>query len=301
MEKSENKFEVSLIVPTYNRSNLLEYTFRTLLLQGLSREHFEVIIADDGSSDNTCEVINKYRDKLNVKYVFQEDRGYRPGSARNKAIRIAEGRLCLFMDAGILLNTDALERHIQFHREFGANVAALGYIYGFDHEGEAEVKLKNMIDPDDPAGSIREIAKYEMYFDLREQHYTRYKDQIHSLPAPWIYFWTGHVSVKREHLFKVGLFDEQFDGRWGVEDNDLGFRLYQSGVNIHLLRGAQSIHYPHSSQKIEKEKQGLQNCQYFHNKFLTIETGIFLQHYGKDGHVDINFLCMQALKEISGY
>jgi len=299
MENTESKFEISIIMPTYNRSILLEYTFRALLVQKLNRDQFEVIVADDGSSDNTCEVIDKYRDKLNIKYVFQEDKGYRPGSARNRAIKIAEGRLCLFMDSGILLNTDALEKHIQFHRESEPRVAALGYIYGFDHEGEAEVKLKHMINPDDPAGSIQEIAKYEMYLDLRDQHYTRYNDQIHTLPAPWIYFWTGHVSVKRTHLIEVGMFDEKYDGRWGVEDNDLGFRLYQSGVSIHLLREANSIHYPHSSQKTEKEKQGLENCRYFHSKFLTVETGIFLQHYGQDGHVDINYLCMQALNNIS--
>jgi glycosyltransferase involved in cell wall biosynthesis len=299
MKNSEDKFEVSIIIPTYNRSELLEYTLRSLLLQEMGRDRFEVIIADDGSSDNTCEVIDKYRDRLNLSYVFQEDKGYRPASARNKAVSIAAGNLCLFMDSGILLNPDVLEKHVHFHRSLGPDVAALGYIYGFDHDGEAETKLRTMINPDDPAGSIRQISKHEPYFDLRDQHYTRYNDQIHLLPAPWIYFWTGHASVRRAHLLEVGMFDEQYDGRWGVEDNDLGFRLYQRGIKIHLLRDAQCIHYPHSSQKMEKEKQGLENCRYFYSKYPTVETGIFLQHYGQDGSVDINDLCKRALNKTS--
>ena len=156
-----------------------------------------------------------------------------------------------------------------------------------------------MINPDDPAGSIREISRYEIYFDVREQHYTRHNDQIHLLPAPWIYFWAGHISVSRKHLLEVGMFDESYDGKWGVEDNDLGFRLHQAGVRIYLLREAQCIHYPHNTHKPEKERQGRENCSFFYSKFPTVETGIFLKHYGEDAFVDINILCMQAANRIS--
>lgn len=298
MKIPEDKFEVSIIVPTYNRSELLEYTLKSLLSQELDRDRFEVIIADDGSSDNTCEIVDKYRERLHLGYIFQEDKGYRPASARNKAVSIATGNLCLFMDSGILLNTDALEKHIRFHRSLGPDVAALGYIYGFDQPGEPEARLKNMINPDDPAGSIRAVSGAEIYFDHRERYYTKYNDQIHLLPAPWIYFWTGQVSVRRAHLLEVGMFDERYDGRWGVEDNDLGFRLHRRGIEIHLLRDAQCIHYPHSGEKTEKEKQGLENCRYFYSKYPTVETGIFLQYYGQDGTVDINDLCKKALTKI---
>lgn len=293
MNSSSRKIDLSVIIPTYNRSRLLDLTLRSIVLQDIPRRNFEVVVADDGSSDDTSELVDRYRDRLNIKYVFQEDRGYRPASARNKAIRVAEGALCLFIDSGILLNTDALGRHIAFHRETGPNAAAVGYIYGFDRIGEEELRLKEMIDPDDPAASIREIAQHKVYFDLREGHYRRHKDQIHRLPAPWIYFWMGHISVAREDLLRVGLFDESYDGRWGVEDNDLGFRLHQGGVCIRLLRSAQCVHYPHNTDKPGKEEQGRENCRYFNNKFDTLETNLFLKYYAQDDKVDINVLSMQ--------
>src|SRR5260221_1847238 len=298
MDSSAGKIDLSVIIPTYNRSRLLDYTLRSLVLQNIPVRNFEVVIGDDGSSDDTAELVNSYKDRLNVKYVLQEDRGYRPASARNKAIRIAEGSLCLFIDSVILLNTDVLGKHIQFHREAGPSVAAVGYVYGFDREGEAETRLKKLISPDDPAGSIREIAQHEVYFDLREGHYKRHNDQIDRLPAPWIYFWMGHISVMREDLLRVGLFDESYDGRWGVEDNDLGFRLHQGGVSIRLLRSAHCVHYPHNTHKPEKEEQGRENCRYFNDKFGTAETDLFLKYYGQDDVVDINVLSMQLSNRI---
>src|SRR6185369_15546211 len=111
MELQKPKYAVSVIVPTYNRSKLVSYTLLSLLKQNISKSRYEVIVADDGSTDNTRQVVKKFEGLMNVKYVYQEDLGYRPGSARNLGIRAAEGRICVMLDAGVLVNVDCLRQH----------------------------------------------------------------------------------------------------------------------------------------------------------------------------------------------
>jgi glycosyltransferase involved in cell wall biosynthesis len=291
--KSLKTPDVSVIIPTYNRSELLDYSLNSLVLQEPGQTSFEVIVADDGSSDNTKEIVRSYAEKMDVKYVFQEDKGYRPASARNLGISIAQGDICVMIDSGVILDPSCLVEHVNFHRSKGTKVAAIGYVYGFD-QGDDELldKLKEIVIPMKPKESISNLSKDKAFKDARDYHYINYRDKIQELPAPWIYFWTCHLSVGRENLINVGMFDEQYNGRWGCEDNDLGFRLNQSGTGIHLLRSAKSIHYPHYEDFSEKKKQGYLNCLYFNDKFRTAETQLFLDTYMNDIFTDINIMRM---------
>lgn len=290
-----DRYTLSVIIPTYNRSQLLAYTLDSLLIQNVHKDVFEVIVADDGSSDNTKEVVEKYRERLNIKYVYQEDKGYRPASARNLGIINAEGTICFFVDAGVILSEDCVNAHIAIHASHGPHLAAIGYVYGFDQSGK--VPVKEMIKPQDPAQTIDILRSEGAGHDIRERHYRRCNDKIETLPAPWLLFWTCNVSASRKDLIGIGMFDEQYDGRWGCEDNDVGIRLWQKGVSIHLCRKAESIHYPHEKNMQQKLEDGYANCTYFHQKFQTPETKIFLENFKQfitDESVDINALILKS-------
>jgi glycosyltransferase involved in cell wall biosynthesis len=277
--KKMKKKQIAVIVPTYNRSRLLGYTLQSIAKQDISRDIFEVVVADDGSSDDTRQVVDKYRDQMNLQYVFQRDRGYCPGSARNKGILKANSEICLFVDSGVLLDKHCLAAHIDFHQQSSTPVASIGYVYGFDQEGADQEKLEAMINTDDPSLSIQEFKKKNFCLDVRESHYQKYQDKIEDLPASWIYFWTCNVSVKRKNLLEVGMFDEQFDGNWGCEDSELAVRLQQEGLKIMLNRQATSIHYPHPKNIAEKAVQGYVNCQLFHKKHNLLATSLILENY----------------------
>ncbi|HEY8916759.1 MAG TPA: glycosyltransferase [Chitinophaga sp.] len=290
-----DKYPISVIVPTYNRSQLLTYTLDSLLIQHTPKNIFEVIVADDGSSDNTKEVVESYKGQLNIKYVYQEDKGYRPASARNLGIMNAEGAICFFVDAGVILSEDCVNAHIAIHSELGSQVAAIGYVYGFDQSGNTSIQ--ETIIPANPAQTIENLRSAGIGLDIRERYYKRYNDRIDTLPAPWILFWTCNVSVSRRNLINIGCFDERYDGRWGCEDNDVGIRLWQRGVKIHLCRKAASIHFPHEKNMEQKIEQGYRNCTIFHQKFQTAETKIFLENYKQlitDESVDINAMILQS-------
>jgi len=293
MLSTENRFDVSVIIPTYNQSKLLNNTLTALLKQDISPDKFEVIIADDGSSDDTKEIVQQFGDLLNLKYVYQEDKGYRPASARNLGILAAEGNICLFIDSSVILNTNCIGEHIRFYEAKTEPVAAIGYVYGFDQVPEAEKMLKELVIPEDPFESVKRLLMNEVFADVREPHYAVHQYKIEKLPAPWVFFWTCHVSARRSDIIRIGLFDENYDGRWGMEDFDLGFRLHQAGVNLCVLRTAESIHFPHSKDMTERKQQGYQNCAYFNNKFKTFETDLYFRNYHHIETVDVNAVCLQ--------
>ncbi len=83
----------SVIIPTYNYGHYLAEAIRSVLDQTFL--DFEVIVVDDGSADNTSQVVADYGDA--VQYIYQENRGY--AAARNLAIRHSSGELIAFLDA----------------------------------------------------------------------------------------------------------------------------------------------------------------------------------------------------------
>lgn len=84
---------ISVIIPTYNRAPFLKKAIESVILQ--SYQDFEIIIIDDGSTDNTPEVISKFGDR--VIYVRKENEG--PSAARNKGVKVSRGGFVAFLDS----------------------------------------------------------------------------------------------------------------------------------------------------------------------------------------------------------
>jgi len=277
---SNDKFLISVIVPTYNRCQYLAYTLKSLASQGIDKSNFEVVIVDDGSSDSTFEMIKTFEKTINVKYVYQADEGFRSGSARNLGIRVAEGTICLFLDSGIIIKSDCLKQHLDFHQENNNEVAIIGYVYGYSAKSEADFMIP--IDPNDADGSIAKLVEMGKVWDIRENIYRKYNDKIENLTVPWTLFWSGHLSIRRKILFDVGFFDENYDGNWGCEDNDLGYRLHKAEREIVLCRKAVALHLPHELDLNVRIQEGSENCKYFNKKFPTPEIQLFCDYYAKE-------------------
>lgn len=95
-----NKFDLSIIVPVYNTEEYIIECLNSIYEQKL--KNFEIIIINDGSTDNSINEINKYSSKKkNIKVYSQINKGQ--GSARNKALKMAEGKYIYFMDSDDLL------------------------------------------------------------------------------------------------------------------------------------------------------------------------------------------------------
>lgn len=234
--------KASIIIPTYNNAEALEKTLFSLTKQTIDLNEIEVLICDDGSSDDTKEVCSEYSSKLNLSYFFQEDKGFRAAAARNIGIKNAKSDLCIFIDTGLILSSDNIENHIKIHKKEEKPIAVIGYIYGFDDNNVYDEIVKDVLELDSIDKSIEMLAEKNVV-DVREKIYREMGDNLGNWPAPWIVCWSSNLSVRKDILYKVGMFDEAYHS-WGGEDTDLALALYTFGVEIKLCRACKGIELP---------------------------------------------------------
>jgi len=100
---------VSIIIPTYNYSNYISEAINSVLNQNFPQDEIEIIVIDDGSTDNTKEVIAKYKDK--VKYIYKENSG--KASATKVGIEAANSKYIFNLDADDLFLPDKLSKVVK--------------------------------------------------------------------------------------------------------------------------------------------------------------------------------------------
>lgn len=291
MMRFKTKPEISIIIPTYNRRELLKKTIESIKNQKIDKSIFEIIVVDDGSNDNTYELISEYLDKINIKYFYQPDKGYRVAKARNTGIKKSAGKICLFIDSGVILSDDCVNEHLHIYRQ-NNNLAVIGYVCGFYSAEDKRRELRNKIENLSDDKILEEIKqKDNKYFiDIRENHYKKFNYNMMSMPAPWIFFWTCHVSVSKNSLLQVGLFDEYFR-TWGAEDIELGFRLFEHNVDFILNRNAYSFHYPHEHSLYNKKASYYKNLAYILKKHKHSDVINLLKN---NDIMDLNYILLKA-------
>ena len=103
MDKNKN-VDISIVVPVYNAEKYIERCVTSLINQ--TKKEIEIILINDGSSDNTEEVIKGFNDSR-IKYYKQENRGI--GKTRNRGIKEAQGKYIMFVDSDDYLPIDSCE------------------------------------------------------------------------------------------------------------------------------------------------------------------------------------------------
>ena len=102
---------ISVIVTTYNWPAALTLCLESLFVQ--QDKNFEIIIADDGSSENNLETAKGCcKDSpISLSYIHHDDKGFRAGTIRNKAVAICKGEYLLFIDGDCIVLPDFIGKH----------------------------------------------------------------------------------------------------------------------------------------------------------------------------------------------
>ncbi len=103
--------QFSVIIPTYNRAERLRLTLESLFKQ--TYKNFEVLVCDDGSTDNTAEVVESFKNKLEIIYIWEENWGG-PARPRNNGIKAAKGEWICFLDSDDWWYPEKLETCLPF-------------------------------------------------------------------------------------------------------------------------------------------------------------------------------------------
>jgi glycosyltransferase involved in cell wall biosynthesis len=235
------KYDISVIIPVYNNIKEIELTLNSLAAQTFPLDRVEVLIADDGSREDIKGCLDRHP-RLNIKYFYQEDRGFRPGAARNMGIRNADGGLCLFIDAGVLLEKHCLHYHYELHKNNGGNTVVIGYVYGMDKDSDLN-EMREIVDSNSVEDAV-EIMHGKGMIDGRESLYKEHGGDLSRWPAPWVALWSLHFSAGTEFLRANNISFDDYFVTWGGEDNDFGIQLCHKNAKYILDRRVNSIHYP---------------------------------------------------------
>ncbi len=220
MEATCNTLKISVVMATYNRANFLHKTISHLVNQELDAALYEVIIVDDGSTDNTRQVVEQERQVVpfHIKYLHHPNAG--PGYAQNRGIREARANIVLLMADDIFMAPAALREHIDFHRNNpDQKVAVLG----------------NVVQSPDLNQSVF-LKKWDPF---------RF-DELEELSELRPYrFGACNLSFKKDFMMRFGMFLEHKgrNGAASLEDFELGYRLEKHGMR--LLYAINALGYHH--------------------------------------------------------
>ncbi|WP_214104006.1 glycosyltransferase [Acrocarpospora catenulata] len=250
---------VSVIIPTYNRSEILRETLHQLTRQSIPVDDFEVIVADDGSTDQTKAVVDSFAGRLHMKYHWQEDLGFRAGHARNAGARLAVGNLLVFLDTGAMAGPDFLRDHLAEHD--AGRKGVIGYAYGYNPDDPLD-EIGAVMAQMPPEQVVAHYAGRSGFLDIRHGWYEKCGFDLSRLTIPWMMAFSINMSVRARDFHEVGGFDEGFD-RWGAEDMHLGYKLLKHGVPLALSRTAWVVEFPHERDRESGMQEVSINLRYF--------------------------------------
>ncbi|GAA4672667.1 glycosyltransferase [Phytohabitans rumicis] len=236
--------QVTVVIPTYQRAPMIRRTLAELVRQRIGVDRFEVIVADDGGSDDTLAVVQEFAGSLHIRYIWQEDLGFRAGQARNAGARLAAAPLLVFLDSGTLPGPDFLGRHLAAH-ERPVRKAVIGYAYGYNPEEPME-GAEGVILSHPPEETVRLFAGNPAFHDRRHAILEPVDFDPERRALPWDLMWTINVSIHAGDFWAAGGFDESFVG-WGAEDSELAYRLHSTGLRFTFDRDAWVVEVPHES------------------------------------------------------
>ena len=210
--------KVSVIVPTYNCALYISQAIESGLKQ--THKNVEIIVVDDGSTDDTCQIIRVYEQKGLIKYIYQENKGL-PG-ARNTGILKAKGEFIVFLDADDELNKNMISKCLETVQRENTDWCIIDILRIENAKSGLKEEIRRSNIPN------KEIKK-----KILEEDFIR--------SAPFF---------KKDTLFEASLYDENMRNR---EDWDINIRMIMAGKRFSYVPEALYI-YKIRTNSITKSK-----------------------------------------------
>ena len=228
---------ISVIISTYNKPHFLEKVLTGYLCQ--SFKDFEIIIADDGSSDETRKIIENFKKifQQEIYHVWHEDNGFQKCRILNAAIIKSSNDYLVFSDGDCIPNSKFLETH--------SKLATKGYFLSGGHFPINE-KVSNTLSIEDIRTQICFTKKFlflkgqpigKNYFKLIENPFlAEFLDKLTPTKST---FNGNNSSAWRSDIIKANGFDERME--YGGLDCELGYRLNNNGIKSLQVRNRTTV------------------------------------------------------------
>ncbi len=258
---------IAVVISTYNNPNFLR-----LVLDGYrqqSDQHFKIYIADDGSTEETRELIAQYSKTFPVpiEHLWHEDQGFRKARIHNIALQHISEPYTILTDGDCIPLANMIATH---HRLAQPKTLISGsrillspnWTKQLCTAGKTPTNHVFSWFKHNAKGNINRVMPL-----LMPAHLSAANQKLSGIHG-------CHLSCHTADLMHINGFDESFEG-WGREDSDLVARLFHSGIKRRNLRGTPVLHLWHQEntrQHLEENNQRLAAC--LHQKTIQAAKGI---------------------------
>lgn len=217
---------LTVVTPTRNRKENLRNTLSAFLTQTIEREHFEVVISDDNSEDNTFELYQEFKDKLNLKYVNNNKKAHSWNASvpRNLGASLADPqtKAIVFLDSDIVVQSTFLENLWQ------------------DYNNNSERVVLGPYDFMNANG--RDIMTADVRWDKFKS--VDVNDTFDKATDGLACF-GGIIMFPKKIFWDLGGYDR--DTHIGLEDGEMGLRLWKKGYKVSYDKRLHGKHQWHES------------------------------------------------------
>ena len=207
----------SIIIPTYNRRQLLMRTLASLDRQSVPTNRYEVVVAIDGSTDESLECVSGLHTAYRLHAVYEDNKGL--AAARNLGAQYAQNDVFIFLDDDQISTPDLVLAHL------------------LAHERQERLFVQGFY----PVARECLRGGASLLYDRTHRSAMAEVERLHRQGKPWP-IWGGNFSLRAEIWREVGGCDAGQFRQYGCEDTDLGLRLAALGVAFHYEPRACSFH-----------------------------------------------------------
>jgi GT2 family glycosyltransferase len=272
----EKEMTIGVIISTYNHPAWLEKALWGYCCQTVKPD--EIVIADDGSKNETRLLIESFTSLLPIKHAWHEDKDFRKTQILNKAIDMATAEYLIFTDQDCIPREDFVETHFRFSEK--------GYLLsGGYFKLPMDISIK--INKDDifskKAFSLKWLRAQGLKasFKCLKLFHSRTFAMFMNFITPTKATWNGcNSSGWKEDMLKINGFNEQM--QYGGEDREFGERLFNSGIRSKQIRySAICLHLDHkrpykTAESLAKNRAIRDNTR--KNKIIETPLGIKKNH-----------------------
>ena len=234
--------KASVIISTYNKPEWLRKVLWSYKAQ--TERDFEIIIADDGSTKETKTVVDNFitNSSLRIKYVWQEDNGFRKNKILNTCILQAKSDYIIFTDGDCIARNDFVESHLKLQKE---NSFLSGGYYKLTKDISEKITKQDIVNQD--CFKFSWLLKHGQPKNFKSNKLTSYGFKawfLNTFTPTKATFDGMNVSGWKADILHVNGFDERM--QYGGEDREIGERLMNKGVKFIQIRySAVCLHLYH--------------------------------------------------------
>ncbi|MFZ3229162.1 MAG: glycosyltransferase [Pseudobdellovibrio sp.] len=229
----QKNIQLSIIIPTFNNLKFLSNVISHLISQNTNSENYEIIIVEDGGSDESCELIKilfqNFNQKINLKFIYWskshpvkgEQKFFRAGLARNLGTQYAESEYFVFLDSDMLVPENFIELCI--------NELTNNDLIQFQR-----YHIHQNLSTSNPSYSQINISA-DTYVEEKNYWTTLFNcSDWKDLENYWKYTCTYALGIKKSEFLKIGRFKKYYIS-YGFEDTDIGYELFKKNKKFKLV------------------------------------------------------------------